>query len=187
MEFQNGESFAVDVTPSYESPATDFTISKGVVLPANIGYNFVRYRVSGNTSSRRKVGLFSSTAFGSFYSGTRREATVGINQRLRPGLIISTAYDWNRVELKQGNFTTNIYRVNTAYQLNPRLGVANNIQYDNVSRTLGWQARFRWIAKPGNDVYIVYSRNWLDSTVPGAGLVTQNTGAATKIIYTYQF
>ena len=27
---------------------------------------------------------------------------------------------------------------------------------------LGWQSRFRWILRPGNDIYFVYTHNWLD-------------------------
>ena len=69
----------------------------------------------------------------------------------------------------------------------------NNIQYDNVSRVLGWQSRFRWIVKPGNDIFLVYTHNWLDN--PGivdpltqqAGMNTLNRGLATKVTYVRRF
>ncbi len=187
IEFQDGEGISFDITPSYESPASDFAISKGVILPKNVGYNFFRAQFSANSSQKRKWGVFARGSTGTFYSGTRKEVNIGINQRWRPGLLISTNYEWNRVELTQGAFTTNTYRLNAQYQLNPRIGIANNLQYDNVSRVLGWQARFRWIAKPGNDVFVVYSQNWLDPIDKNLGFITQNKGAATKIVYTYQF
>ena len=34
------------------------------------------------------------------------------------------------------------------------------MQYDSVSRILGFQARFRWILRPGNDLFFVVSRGW---------------------------
>ena len=62
--------------------------------------------------------------------------------------------------------------------------ISNNIQYDSVSRVLGWQFRFRWIVKPGNDIYVVWLNNWLDSTT---GLTTLDRSAAAKVVYTYRF
>ena len=32
---------------------------------------------------------------------------------------------------------------------------------------MGWQSRFRWIMRPGNDLYVVYTHNWLDDPVAG--------------------
>jgi hypothetical protein len=66
-------------------------------------------------------------------------------------------------------------------QFNPFVSVSNNIQYDSVSRVLGWQARFRWIVKPGNDIYFVWLNNWQDSDL---GLIALDRSAAAKVVYT---
>jgi hypothetical protein len=34
-----------------------------------------------------------------------------------------------------------------------------------VSANLGWQARLRWILRPGNDLFVVYLHNWHDDVV----------------------
>ena len=60
----------------------------------------------------------------------------------------------------------------------------NNLQYDNESRALGWQSRFRWTVTPGNDVFLVYSHNWVDDP---AGLYTNDRTAATKLVVTQRF
>ena len=36
----------------------------------------------------------------------------------------------------------------------------NYIQYDDVSRELGWSMRLRWRISPGNEIFIVYNKNW---------------------------
>ncbi len=36
----------------------------------------------------------------------------------------------------------------------------NYIQYDDISDTLGWNARLRWQITPGNEIYLVYNKNW---------------------------
>jgi hypothetical protein len=36
----------------------------------------------------------------------------------------------------------------------------NYIQYDSISRLLGWSARLRWQISPGNEIYLVFNKNW---------------------------
>jgi hypothetical protein len=60
------------------------------------------------------------------------------------------------------------------------------IQYDSVSRVLGWQSRFRWILRPGNDIYFVYTQNWLDDPILNR-YATITKRAASKFIYTMRF
>jgi hypothetical protein len=70
-------------------------------------------------------------------------------------------------------------------QFGPWISVANNIQYDNESRAIGLQARFRWILNPGNDLYVVYSHNWLRD--PAVGFTTLDRQVASKLVYTHRF
>jgi hypothetical protein len=63
--------------------------------------------------------------------------------------------------------------------------MVNNLQYDSVSDVLGWQVRFRWILRPGNDLYLVYMHNWQDNALTGFG--TFDRRAATKLSYTHRF
>lgn len=69
-------------------------------------------------------------------------------------------------------------------QLNPFVSVTNNIQYDSIS-VLGWQFRFRWIVRPGNDIYVVWLNNWRDD--PRTGMSVPDRHASTKIVYTQRF
>ncbi len=51
---------------------------------------------------------------------------------------------------------------------------------------LGWQSRFRWILTPGNDLYLVYTHNWLDEPALNR-FATLDKRFASKILYTYRF
>ena len=66
------------------------------------------------------------------------------------------------------------------------MAIVNNIQYDTVSRVMGWQARYRWIMKPGNDLYVVYTHNWLDDPVAGR-FASLDRKLASKVLYTHRF
>jgi hypothetical protein len=180
-----GDNFGFGLTPTYELLDDDFQISPGVTLPAGTDYHFTRWRVGGGTANRRILAVNGQYGWGGFFSGDRTEWNVGLAVRPRPGIRVNTAFERNRIELAQGSFTTRLWRVILDTQFNPRIYIINNVQYDSVSRVLGWQARFRWILTPGNDLYLVYQHNWLDATATGWG--TLDRRAATKLSYTHRF
>ena len=104
--------------------------------------------------------------------------------RPRPGLFATLSASFNQVELAEGNCSTKVLGAIVNLQINPLVSISNNVQYDSVSRILGWQSRFRWITNPGNDFYLVWISNLLDS---GDRLTTLDRNAATKLVYTHRF
>ncbi len=122
---------------------------------------------------------------GTFFTGDRRDFVLNLGLRPRPGILINLNNEWNRVELQEGSFSTSLLRLSANNQFSPWISIANNLQYDSVTRVLGWQLRFRWILRPGNDIYFVYAHNWLDDLTRGR--FTFDRSAATKIVYTHQF
>lgn len=109
-----------------------------------------------------------------------------ITVRARPGVIVYLSSEWNRVNLPEGRFETRLFRATPELQFSQWISVVNSIQYDSVSRVLGWQGRFRWILKPGNDLYFVYTHNWVDDLSLNR-FTTLNRRAASKIVYTQRF
>ena len=70
-------------------------------------------------------------------------------------------------------------------QFSPWISLSNNVQYDSESGTVGWQLRFRWIQKPGNDVFFIWTQNWLDET--NRGFLPLDRRGAAKIVRTFRF
>jgi hypothetical protein len=70
------------------------------------------------------------------------------------------ATDFVRGNLPQGRIDEDVYEIKADLFLSPRLGLMNYFQYDDVSRQLGVNLRFRWEIVPGNFIYLVYSKNW---------------------------
>ena len=122
-------------------------------------------------------------SFGSFFSGERQD--YGVNLRLRPRRGVALRFEVERsvVDLAEGSFATNLLRASASTQLSPWLSLVNNLQYDNVSESLGWQLRFRWIQRPGNDLFLVYTHNWREfDGLEGRRLQTLDNRMATKIV-----
>jgi hypothetical protein len=184
LTFQSGDSANIQITPSHHYLPVDFTISRGITLPAGGDYRFTRYSFQVQTANRRTVSMNTRAEFGTFYSGHRREFNTTLNIRPRRGVLATFTGQFNRVELAEGNFSTRLLRTVINTQFSPFVSVSNNIQFDSISRVLGWQSRFRWIVRPGNDIYFVWMNNWLDT---GDTLTTLDRNAAAKIVYTMRF
>ncbi len=185
LDFHSGDRLNLSITSTtYERLLRDFRITPEVTLPRGNVYEYTRYRFGFNTASRRAVAGNASATLGSFYSGTRREIALGLNVRPRRGVVASLSSSFNRIELDEGNFSTKVLRAVVDTQFNPFVSLSNNVQYDSLSRILGWQFRFRWILDPGNDIYVVWLNNWHDT---GEELIIQDRSAAAKLVYTHRF
>jgi hypothetical protein len=57
----------------------------------------------------------------------------------------------------------------------------NYIQYDDVSRTLGANVRFRWQISPGNVIYLVYNSIWERRDDPARRFLPLESGGVFKI------
>ena len=108
--------------------------------------------------------------------------------RPRPGVLLTLAAEHNVLDLAEGSFETDVFRAKVNTQFSPWISLVNNLQYDSVSRLLGWQMRFRWIRRPGNDLYFVYSHNWREVLESGMRhFETLDNKAASKLLYTFRF
>jgi hypothetical protein len=190
LEAHSGDNFEVNISPSFERLDEPFHIADGVVLPPG-SYEFTRYAVEVNTANRRALALRPRLEWGTFFNGDRTEYAVDIDLRPRPGVRLNTTLEYNTVDLVQGSFDTTLVRSILDTQFTPFMYLTNNLQYDSVSAILGWQARFRWIVRPGNDIFFVYTHNWIDDTDPldprQSRFRTLDNRTAAKAVYTKRF
>jgi hypothetical protein len=190
LEAHSGDNIEVNVSPSFERLDDPFEIADGVTLPPG-SYDFIRYSIEANTANRRVVALRPSVEWGTFFNGKRKEYALGLDVRPRPGVRINTQLEYNTVDLVEGSFDTKLVRTIVDTQFSPFIYLSNNVQYDSVSAVLGWQARFRWIVRPGNDIFFVYTHNWVDEVDPlnphQSRFRTLDRRTAAKAVYTKRF
>jgi len=186
VNLHSQEQFRLEVIPTYERLERTFEISPGVVLPAGTDYHFVRYKATFNTANRRIFAFQTNLETGTFFSGTRKEVTARVGFRPRPGVTVNFDNEWNRISLNEGRFDTFLHRLVVDTQFSPWLYLVNNVQFDSVSDLMGWQSRLRWIVTPGNDLFVIYTHNWLDSNQFDR-FVTQDRRGAAKFVFTHRF
>ena len=189
VEFESGDNIELQATRTFEFLDEAFEISDGVEI-ADGDYTTWEYSVRVRTASRRPVSLFGGITLGEFWNGDRTRLDANVTFRPGPGISIRPQFERNDVRLPQGDFATNLYRLEGSWDPSPWLGLTNQLQYDDVTQEIGLFARLRWILTPGNDLFLVYTHNWQDlddGLLDETRFVTQSRGGSVKLNYTYRF
>jgi hypothetical protein len=177
---QSGETVGFSIESSRDVLPYDFPVAEGVVIPAG-PYDFTSFQLSAQTAGHRPVVANAGYHFGQFYSGHYDDVDLGLTLKFKG--YASLAFDANLVRgrLPEGNFSQNVYQIKADIFLSPDLGFMNYIQYDDISDSLGWNARLRWQITPGNEIYLVYNKNWERIWDPMSRFVSMGERGVIKI------
>ena len=159
LRTESGEHIEFNISPTRDVLPFDFEVSDGVILPKG-PYDYTTYQVEFSTASHRPVAVDLEQRFGGFYSGHLSQTELGLTLKYRGYATFNLRADIVRGNLPQGKFRENAYELKADFFFSPRLGLMNYLQYDDVSKELGINLRFRWEITPGNIVYFVYTKNW---------------------------
>jgi hypothetical protein len=166
---QQGDHFEANWIPEYERLLDPFEITPGVVIPPG-GYHFTQYRLQAESSEHRPLTAAATVYLGGFYSGRLVQTILSGSATTRSGrhrVELSSENDY--VSLPEGSFIERLHQLRWTYSPSPDLALSFFSQYESESRILGWNARFRWTLKPGNEFFVVWTRDWL-RTDPDAPL-----------------
>lgn len=192
VNFESGDRFSFAGGQNFERLDNPFTLrgsgGSSVVVPAG-DYESWGWTIGGRTAGRRMVSGSLEVQRGDFWDGRRAQLDASATIRPRRGVSLSTDYQRNEVRLQQGALDTNLYRLSGSWNLSPLMSMNGNVQYDDVSQVLGLFARARWIIRPGNDVFVVWSHNWQNEVARlfDRQFSTLSRGFAVKLSYTYRF
>jgi len=156
---QSGEKFGFSVVANRDVLPYDFEVAERVILPAG-RYDFTSFRLDASTANHRPVVVDAGYNFGQFYSGHYDDVNLGLTLKFKGYATLALDANLVRGRLPEGRFSENVYQVKADIFLSPDLGLMNYVQFDDLSNTLGWSARVRWQISPGNEIFLVYNKNW---------------------------
>jgi hypothetical protein len=156
---ESGEQFSFTVTPNRDVLPAAFEVAAGIVLPAG-SYSFTSYSIDFSSASHRAWGFTAGIDFGEFYSGRYDDLGIGLTFKYKGYASLGLDINLVRGRLPEGNFSENVYQLKADVFLSPDLGFMNYIQYDSISKLLGWSARLKWRVSPGNEIALIYNKNW---------------------------
>ena len=186
VELENSDTFDVTYTRSYELLKQPFRIAPDVTIPIG-GYTFQDTQVSYLLGPQRLFAGTVSLQHGSFYSGDK--TTVGFNRgrlELTPQFSLEPSVSYNRVDLPEGTFTTNLVTTRTTYTLTPLMFVSALLQYNSSSDSLSTNVRLRWEYQPGSELFVVYNEQ-RDTLVPDRFSQLENRAFIVKINRLFRF
>jgi hypothetical protein len=188
VTFESGDFVSLTSKRTFEFLDREFDVSEGVpILPGEYGNwdTTLRFRSAG----QRQVSLNGEVSRGGFWDGHRQRYQAGLTFRPIPGVSISGEYDLNRVQTPRGDFDTDLARLNGGWDVSPWASLSSSIQYDTQSDIVGLFGLFRWIVKPGNEIYLVYTHNWLRTVDDplDRDFVTLTRGGSVKATYTWRW
>ena len=189
IDFESGDNFEIEATRTMEFLDFGYEVSDGIDILAG-EYTTWEWGLQARTAGHRRVSGRASFNRGGFWDGDRTRMNARVSFRPNPGVSISTNFEHNEVTLPRGDFTADVYEVEGEWNANQWVSVTNQVRYDNDSEIVGLFARMRWIVRPGNDVFLVYTHNWRNlgpDILNDRDLVTLSRGGAVKASYTYRF
>jgi len=188
IEFENSDQLTTSYSRSFELLERPFSITSGVTIPTG-GYDFQDAQVSYSMGRQRRLAGRLSVQHGSFFSGTK--TTVGFSQgrlEMTPRFSLEPSYSYNRVNLSQGTFTTQVVRARSTFTMTPLMFVSALLQYNSSSHSLSTNLRLRWEYAPGSELFVVYNENRdTDPFLPDRFSALRNRALVVKINRLFRF
>ncbi len=183
ITFMSGDVISLASQYQFESLSDDFIIFNDFVIPES-DYNFWRHSLQLTSAKRRNLWGSAKVAVGGFYSGTRTDLLLQTGYKVMVPVYIGLESDRKWVNLPDGNFIAQIYRINLNFLFSPNISWYNFAQYENQNEVIGWQSRFQWIIKPGKEIFLTFNSPLID---PLERFSPEIYEARIKVKYTIRF
>lgn len=161
------------------------TTLRSVVVPTG-RYKFNDYGFDLVTGPQRTFAGEFRYRTGDFYDGERVNLGGKFVWKQSRYLTLRLAYDWNQVELPQGEFITRLMSATAELGMSPQLNWINLLQYDDVSEVFGLHSRIVWIPKAGREMFLILNRNFQDFDKDDA-FESVTSELTAKLNYTFRF
>ena len=185
IRFESGDEISYQFIRNFERLEYNFNIlgDNSIIIPIG-NYTNWSHQIEIETANHRKIVYELELISEGFWSGKRTEYQNNLTIRPLEGINLSFGYIYSKVNLKEGNFKTNLIRILGDFDFSPFISFSSNVQYDDISKQIGMNNRFKYTLTPGSDIYFVYNHNWIGDK--GKYKTTSMLGA-TKITYTQRF
>ena len=154
VTFENSASFMIIYNRDFERIDVPFSV-QGFSIPAG-KYNFYDLRVGFNSNPSRQVSYGITYRPQGFYGGNRKDLSLNLGSRITSKFSAAVQYARNDVDLPAGDFVTQVGALRVDYAFSPTLSLRTLTQYNSSRNQWSTSARFRYIYRPGSDLYIVY-------------------------------
>ncbi len=183
VEWESGDSFDIDVKRQREVLTEAWDIQDDVEIAIG-DYEYLRWGIEYETSSKRPLSIETGVDYGEFYDGERVDYGIELDWNVSAGTQLGFEIERNEIELEAGSFDVNVLQLRADLQFTPDTAWYNFVQYDDESDGVGLNSRLWHIFEPGREVFIVLNQSW--NTMDDR-FTPERTGLALKFGYTLRF
>jgi len=193
INFENTSVLRINFEREYEYLEYDWQVRTGFSIPKG-GYTTGSIRASYTTSRSKAVSGSFNVNSGGYFNGTKSGCGLRGNIKAINRIIANLNYNYNVIELPEGQFHTNTFSTRLSYTFSPDLYIKTYIQWYNDKLLLDGKDRYsgniilRYEYKPGSHFYFVYNQESLIG--PGyesiGNTLLKNRTIITKMTYFFR-
>ncbi len=156
IRFSSGEELSSEVVFLYENLAEDFNLLGEILIPAG-EYTFKNYSIELESARQRNLWGSIGYEWGEFFNGEIQTYEIGAGWQAFINLFLGAEIERSFLNFPDHKLDFGIYRMSVKILFNPQINLSTFIQYDDISETAGWQSRFQWIIKPGQEILAAWN------------------------------
>ena len=177
--WKSGFEIHTGINFTKETVINSFQISKLIVDQGVYDHKELQFILFTNPNN--KISFRNRSFIGGYFGGNRISSSNKIALRFGDKLIGEANFNFNRLNLPNGNTDVIISGTRLAYSFTPRMFLQSLIQYNNVSRIASVNARFGWLNNANTGLFIVLN------IIKDDDLIDPLNNQSITIKYTHQF
>ena len=174
---------SVSAIDSFEHLSAPFTAPRNIIVPTG-HYSWTNIFVHWQSPVGAPLSLLAEVTCCSYYNGTNVQGHFQLNYRPNQYYELQTNYDPSFIRLPAGKVDIHVLAVTGNLNFTPDMQVGFQAQYDNISQTVGFLARYRWEFLPGSNILVAVGQS---AVIPGTTFLAQTTQASFRVTHTVRF
>jgi hypothetical protein len=157
FESQAGDGVGFEIGSTYEFVPEDFDIEDVLIVPAG-EYTATNFGANFNTSANRIVQFGAGIECCDFYTGSGWALDAELNFRPNQYFELEVGWESEFIELPTGSIDIHVLSADALVNFTPDMQLAMQLQYDNISKSFGFLARYRWEFRPGSELFAAFGQ-----------------------------
>jgi hypothetical protein len=159
VNLEIGDWIGIGYQNSFERLEEPFEIHEDIEIPVD-DYTFARFSVNWFSNQSRRLSVQGSVEIGGFFGGTRNRFSADLAFKVNHCLSLESDYEFNQVDLPQGDFLASNLSNRFVYSFSPDLFVRGFVQWNSNDEIVGGNFLLNYRYRPGSDLYLVYDQAW---------------------------
>jgi hypothetical protein len=178
-----GDEITLKLVNSHENVPARFNLPRNVPVRAG-SYDWTNFDARFRTFDGRIVSVDTEINCCSFYNGRSVDAKIKLVFRPNPYFELAPNYEFTAIDLPTGYVAIHLVAADSVINFTPDMQLVLQAQFDNISRSFGFSARFRWEYEPGNELFAGFGQSAL---IPGTTFQTGTSQLSIRLGHTFRF